>query len=459
MSLKRTRLVVVLLLLLALLVASSSIIQFNPKSASALGCGGPIGLDGTGLYPSSLKGFVGFEKKTIGPWVKDVYVIEPGTTVSMMFGLALPDFIGNWTFPPYIYLSDVSPYDVTWLSAQYSPNPVVMTPLNDWKVNVTVILDVAKDAPRGEYGISFGVKYANCLLGGAQDFILRVGREKPAHAFTLSYLSSTSNGMSEVKPFPENNRLTGLLVTLAKNSSAKLKLGLSSEYPSTTFFKVQLANMSSRNGNLTTQGLATKIMVNGTRVDTYKEIDAYKDEVRYTVDQHQNGTITLTVASNGDVKEGAYLMLLSTEAYPAPPVFKVLPVETFELPISIWIGKNATAAIDSVTKTMTSTITSATIILSTITETFTKTVSTTSAVTMSTTLTSTTTVTSTRTIADSSIYAWAVGATVIAVVLTVVLLRKDIKPRIEDAEVLYKSSHKDSNFQPRSQSAMHLIGE
>ncbi len=397
---------------LLLLAAISTMFLLAIPSASALGCAGPLDLGGEGLYPSSLKGFVGFEKKVIGPWVKDVYVVEPGTTVSMMFGLALPYVRGNWTFLPYIWLFDVSPYDVPWLSAQYSPNSIVMTPLNDWRVNVTVTLAVAKDAPRGEYGLSFGVKYANCLLSGAQDFILRVGREKPAHVFTLSYLSSTSNGMSGVKPFSADNRLTGLLVTLAKNSSAKLKLDLYSEYPHPAYFKVQLANMSSRNGNLTTQGLTAKIMVNGTRIDTYK------DEVRYTVDQHQDGVITLTVAANGDVKEGAYLILLSTEAYPAPPVFDVPPVETSEIPISVWIGKDATTAIDSVTKTTTSTLTSTTTDRSIITETSTKTIPTTI------TLTSTTTTTSIERLTESTGYVWAIGSTAIVIVLFVVLILK-----------------------------------
>lgn len=403
------------------LLTVSSVVPLGLPTSSSLGCA-PINLLSEGPYRSSLKGFVDFDKKAVGirHGVKNVYVAEPGTSASMTFGYLNPDIFHewnvNWTIKPYLGLFDANPDDAPWLSVSYSPNPVIITP-KDEKVNVTAALSIAKDAPLGEYGLLFGGKIPSedCIYG-PRDFILRVGREKPSHAFTLSYLSSISDGRAVVRQFYEGERLAALLVAIERNSSVKLNLRLSSEYPYTLFFNMWLVNISSRSRGTTVEGLETKINVTGITWD----------QGRYPIGQHKAGNISLTLAAKGGVKEGAYSALFTVDAYPTPVWFEDPKIETSEIPVFIWIAKNATAIVTEAvpytfTSTLTATSTTTVIIRSTATETSTRTVPTTA----TSTLTSIVTSTFIETVTEPLTYAWVAGAVATAVILiTVLVLRK-----------------------------------
>ncbi len=403
---------VVLLLLLA---AQSVIMLSGSPPASALGCA-PISLWSEGPYRSSLKGFIGFDKETVGirHGVKDVYVIEPGTSASMTFSFT--NFIelradpgAKWAIMPYLGFFDATPPDASWLSASFTPDPVLATG-NDEKVNVTVTFSVAKDAPPGEYGVEFGGRLGSAdplhCSYGSKEFILRVGREKPSHAFTL-YLSSVSGGRADVEQLTEGGRLAGLRIALEKNSFAKLTLKLSSDYPYTLYFNWQVANMSLRSASTDVQGLDTKINVTGITWD----------QGRYFIGQHRSGNIMLTFTARDGVKDGDYSAYFTADAYPTPIWFTDPKIETVEIPIMIQIGTHDTVS-GTVTKTMTSTSTSTTTDRSIITETSTKTILTTII------LTSTTATTSIERLTESTGYVWAIGSTAIVIVLFVVLILK-----------------------------------
>lgn len=359
--------------------------------ASAIGCA-PLSLYTEGPYQSSLQGVVSIDNETVGRSVKGVYVVEPGSSVNMTFGVVFYelDYQNDRLVIPHLIFYPESLLDANWLSVSYSPNPVVMKLFQE-KANVSVTLNIAEDAPRGDYGVMLSARIpggGDCGYGGGA-FILRVGLEKPVHPFTLSYLSSSSDSRASVRPVSEKGQLAALLVTLEKNSSAELNIHLSSEYPDSLYFNMQLANVSarSRNTSMTTQGLGVTMIITGI---TY-------EQGRCPLNQHNSGNISIMFSTKGDVKEGAYLVPLILDAYLVPAWFNNPKIEASEVLILILVGEKTTT-----------------------TSTVTKTMSTTSTITS----TSLSTTTSTETITDPSTYAWAIGATVIAAVFAVVLLRR-----------------------------------
>jgi hypothetical protein len=375
-------------ILLVLLIPASTTHLWAIPAASALGCA-PLSLHTDGPYKSSLQGVVGLDNETVGPWIKRVYIVEPDSSVKMTFSVIfnMEGLSERRTVMPHLYFFEGTPSDISWLNVSFTPSTVILAPYQE-RTNVTVTLNISKDAPQpSEYGLSFelGIPSGGSCTYGGGDFILRIGRETPTHVFTLSYLpSSLSNsfGGARVLPIVESGQIKSLQINLVKGSSAKVNLNLSSQYPNDLFFDMGLTNSSSsppRNINVTTSEFtSTEIKGLNVRMDL---VGIIYDQGRYPLSQHRSGNVSFTFEANGTVKEGTYSLSLKIDAYPIPVWFNNPKIESVQIPIALQIAKNA-----------------------------------------STTLT-----TSTETIADSSTYTWAIGATVAAVILALVLLLRRSK--------------------------------
>lgn len=411
-----------LAVLIVLLVATSLVSPLGLPLASA-GCPStPFMIDGP--YRSSAKGFAGIDNRTIGSHIWDVYVIDPGASANLTFTINMDTVEPHYPWTLQMRVQPIREYDqvyVPWLSVSFSNDTVVFKqPMKS--VNVTVTLHVDENALHGDYAFTFdAVPTGGCSFPWTS-FALRVGREKPTRAFTLSYSSSTIKGQGDVRTFSAEGReggqqLQALLVALDKNSSAELRLHITSESPWVIGFKTRLENLTDRQRNMTSSELGTNISESGSGHEYYPA-----DVLVRTLDQHQSGNSTLTLTPRKDVSEGAYTLLLVIHA---DEFFNpVRPVQTSDIPISIWVGKNNSNAISiryTVTMTTVSTSTSTVTAINTTTEMFTKTVSTTSTTTLTSTLTSTTTAKSIERVVDFSTYAWAVTATAATIVLAIVL--------------------------------------
>lgn len=356
---------VVLVLLLGVAVSLSS----NTPPILAIGGDPGVGLNSRGPFGSSLKGFAGFDTwRHPSGMVLKVYVMEQGSTASMTF-----EFSGdevwperNQTIKPAIFLDD-SPQDSppipSWLSISFSPEKVVLQPKG--RVNVTAFLNVGKDASRGEYALIFGGAMVYDDVPPSKDlhvygplvFILRVGLEKPSHAFKLIYTSSMVSGGASVTQFAEGVNLTALLVKLGRNSSVNLNFTVISEYPETINARVRLANVSARmanvyfwnqskgevevlpnmssRANVTIPGVSQTILMGG---------PGYVRAGDSWIYPHLNVTISIMLGSNGEVVEGAYPTLFIFETYiwvldRNRLDFIKHEIETVEVPIFISVGE------------------------------------------------------------------------------------------------------------------------
>lgn len=179
--LKTKRLVASLgLFSLLLLLLASALFLWKMPHVSAIGCA-PLDLRTEGPYQSSLQGVVSIGNETLGSSVKHVYTVEPGSSVNMTFGVVfshISDYqVDRIVIPNFIFYPE-SPPDTRWLSVAYSPNPVVMKLFQE-QANVTVTLNIAEDAPSGDYSVMLSTRIpggGDCGYGGGA-FILRIGAD------------------------------------------------------------------------------------------------------------------------------------------------------------------------------------------------------------------------------------------------------------------------------------------
>ncbi|MCL5316927.1 MAG: hypothetical protein M1503_01480, partial [Thaumarchaeota archaeon] len=176
----------ILLVIASLLMASSSVLP----TAFALGCSPNIGeFVSEGPYASSLQGFTGVSSKVVDKQMMNVLMVRPGSVASFKYAYsqALP---GQWDFA----VKPAVKYTPAWLNASFVPNSVVFQPKG--QVNVTVTLQISKDAPSGDHELmlagEFGDQFdlQNCPYAPLE-FILRVSPEKPTTITTEQVVSTT----------------------------------------------------------------------------------------------------------------------------------------------------------------------------------------------------------------------------------------------------------------------------
>lgn len=384
-------------------------------------------LELSGPYNSSLEGFVSY-----GSWQDssatsplNLYVVQPGSKVKMMFSISNRGF-GLPAIRPYLSLEP-------WLNITFSPPEISIPPKE--RVNVTATLEIGQNAPKGDYLLELGGQLVSnngrideCLYGRLP-FILRIGAEKPPHALTLTYHSSRIiSGNASVQSFSEADQLSGLLVNLkGRSSSIELQFKITSEYPLPMYLNVRLADAINQNLNATMPYIYTDIRINGSDYSLFQVINSHNAV---------NLTLTLTKSEGKGLDYPSLFIVQALHYSPARQQLEITQVPLF-ISTTVDTKQNDTTDIGKTAIYLLTNIPNVTS-TSTVTETVTKTSSTiTTSIITSTTTTTVNQISKTSTqLEETSIrayaerdanpltYAWAIGATIAAVILATVLIMK-----------------------------------